>query len=339
MGAVDAPSWPEEIYRKEWAQVVRAQDITNRDDYLRASRHGQGFPLTRPQRAEVWQVMEAFRGALVRSQTTEWDELPNLARRRIETERPALPYRAIVVDETQDLSMAQLKLLRAMVPPGPNDLFLVGDAHQRIYGRPVVLSHCGIDVRGRASTLKINYRTTEEIRDWAVQVLSGEVFDDLDGGEDELRGYRSLLSGPKPMVRQFGSEQEEITWIASRMDDLIRDEVPASSICLVAHHRKQVARYQHALERLDIPTLLLDGRVSDAGEGVRVATMHRVKGLEFAHVFLAGADASALPADPRSGDLSDALRLRCLVHVAATRARDTLAVSWWGAGSGVIAIE
>jgi len=331
-----SPGRPAEVYREEWEQVVLEQDLRDRDDYLRASRRGQGRPLTRPQRAEIWQVMEAFKAALDRRGKTEWGELPNLARRFLEQRKPDLPYRAIVVDETQDLGMAQLRLLRAMVPEGPNDLFLVGDAHQRIYGWPVVLSHCGIDVRGRSSRLKINYRTTEQIRDWAMRVLSGEHFDDLDGASESSVGYRSLLSGPKPTLRHFDDPEEELTWIAARIDDLLRGDVPSSSICVVAHRTRQVSKLQHGLERLDIPALLLDGRTTDAGEGVRMATMHRVKGLEFAHLFLAGANADALPDEPPGGDPLAALRLRCLVHVAATRARDTLTVTSAGQPSALI---
>ena len=336
LGAVEGRTLPEELIRGEWEQVVVAQDLVDRAAYLAASRRGQGRPLTRAQRSEVWEVIEAFRAELAKGGYTTWADLPNLARRLIEQRQPDLPYRAVVVDETQDLGLPRLRLLRALLPPGPDDLFLVGDARQRIYGQPVALSHAGIDVRGRASMLKINYRTTEEIRRWAMRVLSGETFDDLDEGQDSPAGYRSLLSGPAPMVRGFGGEDEEITWLAAQIDDLLQGGVAPESICVVACGRKQVARYQHGLERLDVATLLLDGRADDAGEGVRLATMYRVKGLEFAHVFLAGANAAALPAAAPGGDPLESLRLRCLVHVAATRARDTLTVTSHGKASVLI---
>ena len=102
-------------------------------------------------------------------------------RRYLEKKKEILPYRAVVVDESQDFHPEEWKLIRALVPAGANDLFLVGDAHQRIYGRKVVLSRCGIATQGRSSTLRINYRTTEQIRAWAVAMLEGMAVDDLDG--------------------------------------------------------------------------------------------------------------------------------------------------------------
>src|SRR5436305_2280547 len=95
------------------------------------------------------------------------------ARLLIEANRPKLPYRAVLVDEAQDFHAEEWRLIRALVPEGPNELFLVGDAHQRIYGRKVVLAQCGISIQGRSSRLRINYRTTEQIRAWATAILSG----------------------------------------------------------------------------------------------------------------------------------------------------------------------
>ena len=123
------------------------------------------------------------------------------ARLYIEGMSAALPYNAVLADEVQDLTPPELKLLRAIVSPGPNDLFLVGDAHQRIYGHMARLGTCGIEIRGRARRLKLNYRTTEQIRTRAVAILEGLEVDDLDGGVDSLRGYRSLRTGPALVFR------------------------------------------------------------------------------------------------------------------------------------------
>ena len=138
------------------------------------------------------------------------------ARSLLELKKPALPYKAIVVDEAQDFHAGEWRLLRAIVPNGPNDLFLVGDAHQRIYGQKIALRACGVNVQGRSSRLRINYRTTEEIRAWAMAMLAGVEFDDLDGGKEEETGYKSLLTGPRPEVRHFGTRPEELEYVGSR---------------------------------------------------------------------------------------------------------------------------
>ncbi len=206
-------SWDRRFYQDEWRFVVQAQNITERREYLRASRRGRRTRLTRPQRAVIWEVFEAYRDQLHAWGKIEWYDLIHQARLYLQKKGAILPYKAIVVDETQDLHPEELRLLRQMVPPGPNDLFFVGDAHQRIYGRPVVMSHLGINIRGRGNKLRINYRTTEEIQRWTVGLLEGRVIDDLDGGVDSLAEYISLMHGPTPIIRQFDTLDEEIAFI------------------------------------------------------------------------------------------------------------------------------
>ena len=128
-----------------------------------------------------------------------------------------LPYRTVLVDEVQDLTAPALKLLRTIAPEGPNSLYLVGDGHQRIYGRPVVMSQCGIEIGGRDLRLRLNYRTTQQIRSRAVAVLEECEIDDLDGGSDGLQGYHSVREGPTPEVTNFKSEANEASFILSRV--------------------------------------------------------------------------------------------------------------------------
>ncbi len=243
------------------------------------------------------------------------------------------PIAAVVVDEAQDFHAEEWRLLRAIVPPGPNDLFLVGDAHQRLYGHKVTLRSCGVQVQGRSSQLRINYRTTEEIRAWAMTILSGVEIDDLDGGKEEEQGYKSLMSGPKPDVHQFGGRHEELEFIGGRIRELVGQR-PAEHICLVARTNKLLRDdYQPMLAELGIDSTLLDQR--EDGGGVRLGTMHRVKGLEFPVMILAGVNSKYMPL-PVSG-VEDSVaqadhedRERSLLFVAATRARDLLIVTGWG---------
>jgi len=126
----------------------------------------------------------------------------------------ALPYKAAIVDEAQDMSEAAFTLLRAIAgQPKSNDLFIVGDPHQRIYGKVVTLSRCGIDIRGRSRKLRLNYRTTDETRSWATDILEGMSVDDLDGGSDSLKDYRSLMHGEKPIVKSFSRFEDELAYL------------------------------------------------------------------------------------------------------------------------------
>jgi superfamily I DNA/RNA helicase len=247
------------------------------------------------------------------------------------------------VDESQDFHSEEWKLIRAMVPAGANDLFLVGDAHQRIYGRKVVLSRCGIATQGRSSTLRINYRTTEQIRAWAVAMLEGMMVDDLDGQVDEEKGYRSLLSGPKPECHRFASSEQEQGFLGKTLKELVKAR-PAEEICLVARTAKLIKDdYQALLKSLGIEHVVLDKSKEGSRGGVRLATMHRVKGLEFPVMILAGVNSKVMPlrlaaveGDPTAKKEHED-RERSLLFVAATRARDQLILTSWGTPSPFLA--
>lgn len=335
--AVATGDWDGDFYTKEWYGVIKAQNITTKAEYFRARRHGQGVPLNRPQRAAVWDVFAEFKRKLDDLGKMEWADVITQARLYLEQKGNILPYKAVIVDETQDLTLEELRLLRQIVPEGENDLFLVGDAHQRIYGRPVVMSHCGINIRGRSRKLRINYRTTDEIRKWSVAVLEGVPVDDLDGGQDSLKGYISLRNGISPIVKQFGTFEEEVTFLVNTITDKVTSDVSAESICLVARTHRFLDRYTASFDAAGLEYVYLDKDTpEDSGAGIRMATMHRVKGLEFPHMYLAAVNDGVIPfvyAGGESLDEEEILQERCLLHVAASRARDTLTITSYGQAS------
>jgi superfamily I DNA/RNA helicase len=327
------------FYQTEWSQVVQPQDVATRDDYLAARRVGRGVRLSRAQRAAAWKVFERYRELLRDENRLEWSDVTRETRMFIEKNRVTFPYRAVLADETQDFTPSDLKLLRAIVPKGPNDLFLVGDGHQRIYSRETRLGRCGIDIRGRSRRLKLNYRTTEEIRNRAVSILENCKIDDLDDGLDSLKGYKSLRRGQEPEVRHFDREANEAEFLISTLRDWI-DEVGPETICVAARTRSQIKdRYLPLLAAADIPAVIVetDPETEAQQPGVRLATMHRMKGLEFKRVILAGVNGTTAPLS-LEGALADAaddheFRERCLFYVASTRARDRLVVIGFGGRS------
>lgn len=322
--------------RQEWEEVIQAREIETLEQYLGVPRTGRGATLSRAQRSRVWEVCTAFRACLNSAERWERSDILGKTRQFVEADPAGVPYSAIVVDEVQDLSIAKLRLLRAMVSQKPNDLFLVGDASQRIYGAKVRLSAAGIHVRGRSNKLRVNYRTTEEIRSWAVHLLRGVPIEDLDGAADSLSGYRSLMSGPAPEVHSFSGLAEEQAHLAAAIEEMLRERA-AEEICLVArtvHALRQ--HYWPALERRGIPCVTIDKSADLARDKVRLATMHRVKGLEFPCMIIAGVNEGVVPqplddieVDPQVRAEHD-VRERCLLFVAATRARDRLVVTTYG---------
>jgi len=231
----------------------------------------------------------------------------------------------VLADEVQDFGVDALRLLRASAPAGPDDLFLVGDGHQRLYGSPVTLSSCGIAIRGRSARLRLNYRTTESIRRVAHAALADHVADDLDGGEDSLDGYRSLRRGSVPTWEWAGDQQTSYARVADLVDEWAQ-EVDASSLCVAAPTRADVKRLGELLRARGLDVSPLD---EAPRPGVRLSTFHRLKGTEFTRVVLASVCADGLPRTDPSW--------RCLLYVAASRARDQLVLSGWGSPSALLA--
>lgn len=340
-------SLSETFFKDEWEQVVSAQGITNQRDYFKASRVGRGTPLDRSSRKKIWPIFEEYRLQLQEVGLKDINDAYRDARELL-TQNPAiLPYQHILVDETQDMGEQALKLARQMVPFGPNDLFLVGDAHQRIYNRKVILKNCGINIQGRNHSfrLKINYRTTDEIRRWAVSLLKNCPIDDLDDGQDSAKGYHSLMFGENPLIHCAKDQNNEHEFLVKEIQKLRAAGVPDAHICIVARTNQMVDAYANEFELNGIPTYTIKTGDSDSAKipGLRLATMHRVKGLEFDFVFVVGANQSRLPLASVLRDLSDQVereqaeqRERALLYVAATRARKQLYLTGFGSLSPFI---
>ncbi|MFI5647241.1 UvrD-helicase domain-containing protein [Kitasatospora sp. NPDC051705] len=322
---------------QEWRQVVLAQAIESPEQYLKASRSGRGTALGPLRKAQLWRAVAAFEEEL--RQAGEWTFLQVCAQAaRVLDEQDERPFRHVVIDEAQDLHPAQWRFLRAVVAPGPDDLFLAGDPHQRIYGNKVSLRSLGIQVVGRSSRLRINYRTTHEILSWSASLLTGERPDDMDGGEESLAGYHSTLHGARPETHGHVDEAEEIRALVARVGEWTASGVSPEDIGVAARTARLGRDITQALERAGTPAWLLGNAPAP---GVRVGTMHRMKGLEFRYVAVAGVSDGLVPmrsaitpvdTDPQQHqeDLNGELSL---LFVACTRAREALHVSWHGTPS------
>ena len=329
------------FYREEWDRVIQPLAISSFTSYLKATRVGRGIRLTRQNRKSIWPVFEEYRLLLNENSIREVDDAMRDACAIIQDKGDVLPYKAIIVDEAQDMSVQAFKLIRQMIPGGEqkNDLFIVGDAHQRIYRHKVVLGRCGIKIIGRGRRLKINYRTTEENRRWAVNLLKGISFDDLDGGVDDQKGYKSLIHGVTPIVENADSFQGEIDFITKYLDKIEQKNGSLNEMCLVARTHDLLKQYEGALKAKGKETYFI--RRSEAEDsrkpGIRLATMHRVKGLEFDNVIISGVNDGIVPLRGEWLKTSDSViqsqsetHERALLYVAATRAKKEVIVTSFG---------
>jgi superfamily I DNA/RNA helicase len=311
----------DEFYAAELEQVVLAQGVATLDAYRAARRVGRGVVLSRAKRDAIWPVFEEYRAQLASRRLKEVDDAYRDAAQLIDKDQHH-PYSAIVVDETQDFGPQALRLLRALIAPGKNDLFFVGDRHQRIYHRnKAAMSRSGIDIRGRARKLYINYRTTDEIRRQAVALLEGVAVDDLDDGSDDNSRYKSLSHGPAPLMESCPSREALVERVKAILVawGVVPEATHLGATCIMAESKASRDQLMTALRAAGyaVESIEADTRVRAEANYLLFATMHRAKGLEFQNVLVT----STTVAQGARGEVAPQL-----LYVALTRAKQRAAL-------------
>ena len=338
-----------DFLESEYELIVLPQRITTLRQYLRVRRPGRGVALARDKRAAVWKAIENYRDRSAALDVASFSEQLALAAAWLDAEAARgapRPFRHVLVDEAQDLTPAHLQLLRALVDSGPDDLFLAEDSHQRIYGRKITLSHYGIHVRGRSRRLTRNYRTTRQNLDLAFGILDPGAYEDMEGRAEEHR-YVSPRSGPEPLLIHASDRDQEIKEAGALLDLWLEEDRDAGeegapeTIAVLVRDRYQRDAVVTGLAQQGIEVRPVDREAVGRGRPV-VMTMHRAKGLEFRKVLLFDVSEDSIPRSLRDQRYSEAdrtdalLRERSLLYVAATRARDQLAISWSGRKSPLL---
>jgi superfamily I DNA/RNA helicase len=327
----------------EYGSVVLPHRITTREQYLRVRRPGRGVALDRARRAAVWDVVAACRSQARVNGTLEFAEACAIAAehltRRAEVDGHLFDH--VVVDEGQDLAPTHWQLLRALVGEHADDLFIAEDSHQRIYGRRVVLGQYGIRIVGRSQRLTLNYRITAQTLRWALGVLGGAGYLDLEEEPERAGGYRSARTGVDPQRLSCGSLSEELDRAAEVVRGWVRDCAARETIAVLVRDRWQRDRVAAGFAERGVTIRAVDREEIKPGQPV-VMTMHRAKGTEFSKVLLFALAEGNIPASLRDHRYSDEarqdaeLRERSLLYVAATRARDEVAFTFHGAPSPLL---
>ena len=330
--AVPAHRFSESFLLSEWIHIVDARQLHTWDAYRDVTRLGRKTRLKEPQRAQLWDIFARVWSALgEQGLRTPAGMYAALAARLVEARNP--PYDFAVIDECQDLSVAQLSFLAALGGGRPNALFFAGDLGQRIFQQPFSWLSQGVDVRGRSRTLRVNYRTSHQIRQQADRLLDPELTD-MDGVRTERSDTISVFNGPAPQVRSFATEDEEVEAVAAWLRDRSAEGVSPHEMGVFVRSEAQLDRARRAVDHAGIAYRELDAQVDVTSGFAAISVMHLAKGLEFRAVAVMACDDDVVPLQARieqvgeEGDLQDAYDSeRHLLYVACTRARDQLHVS------------
>ena len=322
----------------EWEQLVDAWQLESWEAYRDVARLGRKTRLSEAQRKVLWSIFEqVIAGLKTRKVITHAAMFNTLATALAKSKN--LPFDFAIIDEAQDITISQLKFFAALGGGRPNALFFAGDLGQRIFQQPFSWKSLGVDIRGRSRTLRVNYRTSHQIRMQADRLLGPEV-SDVDGNTEKRNDAVSVFNGPSPDIRVFKNEQDEITAVADWLSERSKSGVLPHEIGLfvrsVAQHDRAIA----STKKADLPFKVLDEHVETVSGHVSISTMHIAKGLEFRAVAVIACDDEIIPLQERIETVGDDADLkevydteRQLLYVACTRARDHLLVTGVEPGS------
>ena len=316
----------------EWEQVVDAWQLATWESYRDVARLGRKTRLAEAQRAVLWSIFERVRSGLKERKLTTHAGLFTLLAVAVAKDKHP-PFDFVVVDEAQDISVAHLRFFAALGARRPNALFFAGDIGQRIFQQPFSWKSLGVDIRGRSRTLRINYRTSHQIRQQADRLLGPEVAD-VDGNSETRSDTISVFNGPPPAIRVLKSEGEEIKSVGAWLAEQSKAGVLPHEFGVFVRSAGQFDRAQGAVEAAGLPFKILDDHVETTSGHVSISTMHLAKGLEFRAVVVMACDDEIIPLQERIETVGDDADLqevydteRHLLYVACTRARDQLLVT------------
>jgi superfamily I DNA/RNA helicase/mRNA-degrading endonuclease RelE of RelBE toxin-antitoxin system len=337
---------PETKFKKrflysEWEQVIDAWQIENWEAYRDVARLGRKTRLPENQRKILWSIFEQV-GEKIKSGglLTESSLFARLADHFSASDK--LPFDYIVVDEAQDVGVQQLRFLSALAGSRENALFFAGDLGQRIFQQPFSWKSLGVDVHGRSKTLRVNYRTSHQIRTYADRLLEKTV-SDVDGNTERRDDAISVFNGPEPKIALFDDEKSEIESVSTWIDGRLKDETKPEEIGVFVRSANEFAIAEEAVKNTNTPFIILDDSNDVTSGHISIGSTHMAKGMEFKAVVVMACDEDILPLISRISSMAEDSDLkevydteRRLFYVACTRARENLLITGVMPGSEFI---
>ena len=329
------PSSKDQFFLKEeYNEVILNNQITSIDEYLKTPRIGRSVRIGRKDKVEIWALYQEYLQRKGPNYTK--NELCNLLFHKLKGEEDKI-FSSLICDELQDFNSIELRLMRVLVPEKENDMFFVGDPYQNIYNRKINFSQAGINIKGRRSKrLRVNYRTTEEIKKYAVKTVMNVHKDDFDGDTYESKGYVSLIHGDNPTYNIFDNSRDEQEFVVNTLQALRRN-FGDGEICIAARTNYQIDKIKHHLHNVQIDFEDL-GKEEFSQNTIKLSTFHNLKGHEFKALILVSVSSSTIPYTqfPQYQYFDEAQKTdhenneRSLLYVAISRAIHSLYITGTG---------
>jgi len=329
---VGSKQFDRDFVEAEWEQIVDAWQLDSWEAYRDVRRLGRKTRLPEKQREALWSIFDRVRTRLAAAKLLTMPGIfSKLATTVAESKKP--PFEFAVIDEAQDINVPQLRFLAALGKNRPNGLFFAGDLGQRIFQQPFSWKALGVDIRGRATTLNVNYRTSHQIRMQADRLLGSDV-SDADGNKEARNNTVSVFNGPPPTIQTLKSIEAETAAVTKWIGEATKSGVMPHELGVFVRSPAQLDRATTAVKAAGLPFTILNEAVETISGQVSISTMHLAKGLEFRSVVVMACDDEVIPLQERieaitdDADLEDVYSTeRHLLYVACTRARDQLLIT------------
>jgi mRNA-degrading endonuclease RelE of RelBE toxin-antitoxin system len=329
---ISGHSFSPQFLLSEWNDIVDAWQLKNWEDYRDVTRLGRKTRIGGKQREILWSIFEDMRNELNNRGKITWSDVFGRLSSHLVTEGES-PFDFAVIDEAQDIGVAPLRFISALGSARPNGLFFSGDLGQRIFQTPFSWKTLGVDIRGRSHTLRINYRTSHQIRSQVDKLLPHSI-SDVDGNLEGRRGAMSVFNGPPPIIKTFNDAHTEATAVGEWVSERLKEGFLPNEIGVFVRSDSEINRAKDAVKKANADYVQLDDNVETSLGSVAISTMHLAKGLEFRAVVVMCCDDEVLPLQERIETVSDESDLeevynteRHLLYVACTRARDQLLIT------------